>query len=472
MPNTHGLESTNTIIMMASNLRLRFAGPALLCVASAVLLYSSPPPATADLLAADDCRGILVQRGFTAHCNDDVRRTTRATATLLAMKQGQLAMKQGHTHQDWCNRWCLYEKTSADCGSCVRPSFPGYMARMKASERLADQGWGIHIPSNGDLHILDAARELGKKAPDAGKVDVVIIHAGSVSPKTHAVGGFVAQPRLGAISSQARVAINHFSGKDVAGKQALYQLTSRDMTMESLESSETADEGRLVADEERLDRDRAIKQRIFKLRVEKQQKQKQGNAGMAAFLASRHWHSADAKAVTALLSARATGAALKPLRVPRIMSQTQREMVRRSIENNLDPRKHTLLTVQGQAAGAKLHKLNLMPEYELPGGFSNGLPDPVGSAAAAPYVNMLAHSRQHGRGACHNAYDCFGSLLEGNDLDKGHYTATANPAKAHFIDPKAFIKGQGLGCHSLGNCLGSFFQGKAAAQVIVCSHVG
>lgn len=140
------------------------------------------------VLAADDCRVILVHSGFTAHCNDDVRRTTRVTATLLAMKQGQLAMKQGQTHQDWCNRWCLYEKTSADCGSCVRPSFPGYMARMKASERLTDQGWGIHIPSNGDLHILDAARELGKKAPDAGKAAVVINHAGSVRLKHMLLG--------------------------------------------------------------------------------------------------------------------------------------------------------------------------------------------------------------------------------------------------------------------------------------------
>jgi len=133
------------------------------------------------------------------------------------------------------------------------------MARVKDSERLVDQGWGIHIPSNDELRIQDAARELGKrgrKARGAGKLPLFKENEDTVS--SEAVAGIAAKPRLGAISSLTispltQVEIKKKRGKNMDGKQALYQLRlpqTKEMTMETLASSETADEGRLMADEE------------------------------------------------------------------------------------------------------------------------------------------------------------------------------------------------------------------------------
>jgi len=361
------------------------------------------------------------------------------------------------------------------------------MARVKDSERLVDQGWGIHIPSNDELRIQDAARELGKrgrKARGAGKLPLFKENEDTVS--SEAVAGIAAKPRLGAISSLTispltQVEIKKKRGKNMDGKQALYQLRlpqTKEMTMETLASSETADEGRLMADEERLARDRAIRQHLFKLSAQKsaqQQQQQQQHKGLTAFLASRRWHSADAKAVSAFLSSRATGSVLKPVHVHTITHahahhasahgvQEHRELVRQSIENNLDPSKRSSLT--GHGFKVQLPKLNFAPKYDLPGDFSNGLPDPIVAAGRGGASSAeSAHAGKNDGGACHNAYDCFGSIFQGHHLTKGLSGDSVYPAKVHITDPKAFIKGQGLGCHTLGKCLGSFFEGNGAVKV-------
>jgi len=98
------------------------------------------------------------------------------------------------------------------------------MARVKDSERLVDQGWGIHIPSNDELRIQDAARELGKrgrKARGAGKLPLFKENEDTVS--SEAVAGIAAKPRLGAISSLTispltQVEIKKKKGKEYGGK--------------------------------------------------------------------------------------------------------------------------------------------------------------------------------------------------------------------------------------------------------------
>ena len=61
-------------------------------------------------------------------------------------------------HASWCDRFCFLEHTHATCDSCVQPSFASYMARVKASELRAREGWGIHIAAlrgpgaGGSLH--------------------------------------------------------------------------------------------------------------------------------------------------------------------------------------------------------------------------------------------------------------------------------------------------------------------------------
>jgi len=371
-----------------------------------------------------------VEHGFQVRCRDE--KTRVAASRSLALKGQHTHVK--HAHREWCDRWCVIEKTNADCSSCVQPSFPGYMARMKASERLSREGWGIHIPSNDELRIQDAARHLGDKGVDDSSA------SGHDKARSES-------PLLGSISPEAQAVAGHAIFDDAAGNmQVLHQVKTGLVAMDGLEASEHADEQRLLRDEQRLAHDRAIKQRLLERRREQRREAQTRHRNLAAFLASRQWHDADAKAVSSF--------------------KASRSAIRRSVDDNVDPRKAPMLAVR-LGNRKKLPKLNLASQYVLPESFSDGLPEPIsiGSAsegAAAASAPLGAQPDKAGLAGCHNAFDCFGSLFEGKDLDKGSRFDRRPSARTHNLheDPRAFIKGQGLGCHSLGGCLGSFFQGQ------------
>ena len=127
-------------------------------VAIALLLWRAPSPGSVSLL--EDCGAsgnILVQRGFQVQCRSVIDAVHGAQVT----RRQSLSLNHEHSdvhnaHQEWCDTWCNVgererEQGHADCSSCVQPSFPVYMAQVKASERLADSGWGIHIPTDEEL---------------------------------------------------------------------------------------------------------------------------------------------------------------------------------------------------------------------------------------------------------------------------------------------------------------------------------
>ena len=285
------------------------AAAAVLCIASLAWQRTNLQTA-APVLAQYNCgHDVLVEHGFKVHCSSAAKRRTDNTVTSLALKRQHTDLAQAH--KSWCDRWCVLERTNADCSSCVQPSFPGLMARMKASERLSEQGWGIRIP----LSVDDAPQ----KSP---------VHAWAPSAEHQAVAGRHAAPSpwsLGDLTLEEQSASLDVMHKDAApqvpthfragGKQALYQLqsnqrersstphqqwvyaTSKEQAMASMERSEEADERQLLADEQRLERDRAIKQRLMSSRLQQdrrpprsRQSQMMMGGSMATFLASRKWH--------------------------------------------------------------------------------------------------------------------------------------------------------------------------------------
>jgi hypothetical protein len=139
-------------------------------VAIALLLWRAPCPGSVSLL--EDCGAsgnILVQRGFQVQCRSVIDAVRGAQVT----RRQSLSLKHEHrdvhnAHQEWCDTWCNVgererDEGHADCSSCVQPSFPVYMAQVKASERLADSGWGIHIPTDEELRDMKAYRDPAAK---------------------------------------------------------------------------------------------------------------------------------------------------------------------------------------------------------------------------------------------------------------------------------------------------------------------
>ncbi len=278
--------------------------------------------------------------------------------------------------------------------------------------------------------------------------------------------------------------------------------------MASMERSEEADERQLLADEQRLERDRAIKQRLMSRRLQQhrrptrsRQNQMVIGGGMATFLASRQWHpllsdvninswanvgasSPPAHASNPHSSAinpttpppTIVGAAASPIAAggrqapaakqkgretrqkrkrksaagssshadPALQeifrraaneqhkdakhNEKERQLLRHSIENNLDPRQGAQWLAVHLNHKVKLPKLSLTPQYSLPGDSVGGLWS-AGSGAnkgvtavtqrpgeldAAETVSARARKRGLSTPACHNAYDCFNSLFQGH----------------------------------------------------------
>jgi hypothetical protein len=492
------------------------AAAVVLCIASLAWQRANLQTG-ATVLAQYDCgHDVLVEHGFKVHCSSAAKRGTDIAVTSLAVKRQHTDLAQAHN--SWCDRWCVLERTNADCSSCVEPSFPGLMARMKASERLSEQGWGIRIP----LSVDDAPQKSPVKAgaPSAEQQAVAGRHA---APSPWSLGDLTLEEQSASLDVMNKDAVpqvpTHFRA---GGKQALYQLhsdqrgrsstqhqhwvyaTSKEQDMASMERSEEADERRLLADEQRLERDRAIKQRLMSKRRllhdrRKRQSQMMGG-GMATFLASRKWHpslsgvninswanvgasSPPAHASHPHLSAIApttpppavVGAAASPIAAGRRQAPTpkpqrrqtrqtrqrksaagssshvdpalqeifrraayeqhkdakdneqERLLIRHSIENNLDPRKGAQWLEVHLKHKVKLPKLSLTPEYSLPGEsvgglWSAGSGESKGVAAvtqrpgeldAGRTVNVRARKRGLSTPACHNAYDCFNSLFQG-----------------------------------------------------------
>jgi hypothetical protein len=479
------------------------AAAAVLGIVMSLAWQQRPPLQTgATVLAQYDCgqgHRVLVDHGFKVRCTRAAMRAVGVAVTSLALKRQHSDLAPAH--KAWCDRWCVLERTSADCSSCVQPSFPGYMARMKASEHLSAQGWGIHIPT------ADALRAEGAAHSDSAEPQAM--PRGLVSVEEQAVAGHDATPgqaSLGDLTAEEQDASVHVMHRDAAGRQALYQLqssqqerpTTKEQAMASMERSEEADERRLVADEKRLARDRAIKQRLLRLRLQqdrlpsRRRQSREGGAGMAAFLASRHWHRAGVAAEAASAPAPASKPRLRAAAPPapstaigasspsgagrdKVRKEQEghlsRQLLRRSIENNLDPRQGAHWLAVHLAHKVKLPKLKLTPQYTLPGesvgGLWNGWSGSQGAAvvsrrpgeldAGATASARASKPRLSSTHACHNAYDCFGALFEGHTPRHGAQAGPAPRRPPKVIDPKAFIKGQGLGCHTLGNCLGDFF---------------
>jgi len=66
--------------------------------------------------------------------------------------KGQSPLK--YEHQRWCKRWCLASaKTNALCESCVEPSFPSYMQKVKATEQWSKNGFGIRAPTDEEMNL-------------------------------------------------------------------------------------------------------------------------------------------------------------------------------------------------------------------------------------------------------------------------------------------------------------------------------
>lgn len=466
---------------MARGLSKVSTAAAFVCVASVALLYNSRSLSWGTTVLSQECassEGVLVEHGYRVSCSES-KRAAHVTRTSLSLKHEHKST--AHVHQEWCERWCVLEKTNADCSSCVKPSFPGYMARMKASEKRAAAGWGIHIPSKAELRILDGARSISAKRKSSNA---------ALSSEAQAAAGVTgsgidskddrASSRFGVLSPGEQVAAGHFAGRDVSEKTQLYEVgrntKTKETVMEALESSESADESRLMADEERLARDRAIKHRILTLKLQHQHQRQlrlkqqhtasssSSSSSIASFLASRVWHHADANAVSHLWRAPNPAPPARHVQKGNAAgshkrARDERDRMRRAIKHNLDPHKMPMLAVH-LGHKIKLPKLDLSQEYALPG-FSHGLTWSAADDGTSSSQSGVLVPRSLAHQGCGNAFNCFGSLFEGKDLDKGDlFDAPTRQAQVKIRDPKAYIKGQGLGCHSLGGCLGSFFQGQ------------
>ena len=382
-------------------------------------------------------------------------------------------------HASWCDRFCFLEHTHATCDSCVQPSFASYMARVKASELRAREGWGIHIAAlrgpgaGGSLH---SPRLLGAFSP----ADVA-----TAAPLE----------ALRQVGARARRAVR--AGPAAAASAGGAQ--TREDVMAAMQRSEDADKARLINDERRLRRDRAVAAHLKWLSAHSRDvravllagqqsagsrrgSRDTGSSGRrdrrAQQLRGRRASGGGRLRGQALVGEAAErgrdvgggGVAASPFREEMeearhiVGGHTQAVRPRGDVQSAASvgasnagrhgsarqPRRGSVVRPGPRSRGPR-RKLRLAGDFSAD--WANGLPTPLGVLAPAAAATH-EHGGRGGRKAgvrmggktpqCHTAYDCFGSIFGVTERGSRH-AGKKKVANKKITDPRAYIKNQGLG---------------------------
>ena len=399
-------------------------------------------------------------------------------------------------HASWCDRFCFLEHTHATCDSCVQPSFASYMARVKASELRAREGWGIHIPSDAELRKQQHAAEQQRAAlrrPGAGGS----LHSprllGAFSPADVATAAPLQALRQ--VGARARRAVR--AGPAAAASAGGAQ--TREDVMAAMQRSEDADKARLINDERRLRRDRAVAAHLKWLSAHSRDvravllagqqpadsRRGSGDTGgsdrpdrRAQQLRGRRASGGGRRRGQALVGEAAErgravgggGVAAPPFREEMeearhiVGGHTQAVRPRGDVQSAASvgasnagrhgtarhPRRGSVVRPGPRSRGPR-RRLPLAGDFSA--GWANGLPTPLGVQAPAAAATG-EHGGRGGRKAgvrmggktpqCHTAYDCFGSIF-GATARGSRQAAKKKVANKKITDPRAYIKNQGLG---------------------------
>ena len=382
-------------------------------------------------------------------------------------------------HASWCDRFCFLEHTHATCDSCVQPSFASYMARVKASELRAREGWGIHIAAlrgpgaGGSLH---SPRLLGAFSP----ADVA-----TAAPLE----------ALRQVGARARRAVRAVPAAAASAGAA----QTREDVMAAMQRSEDADKARLINDERRLRRDRAVAAHLKWLSAHSRDvravllagqqpadsRRGSGDTGgsgrpdrRAQQLRGRRASGGGRRRGQALVGEAAErgravgggGVAAPPFREEMeearhiVGGHTQAVRPRGDVQSAASvgasnagrhgtarhPRRGSVVRPGPRSRGPR-RRLPLAGDFSAD--WANGLPTPLGVQAPAAAATG-EHGGRGGRKAggrmggktpqCHTAYDCFGSIF-GATARGSRQAAKKKVANKKITDPRAYIKNQGLG---------------------------
>ena len=382
-------------------------------------------------------------------------------------------------HASWCDRFCFLEHTHATCDSCVQPSFASYMARVKASELRAREGWGIHIAAlrgpgaGGSLH---SPRLLGAFSP----ADVA-----TAAPLE----------ALRQVGARARRAVRAVPAAAASAGAA----QTREDVMAAMQRSEDADKARLINDERRLRRDRAVAAHLKWLSAHSRDvravllagqqpadsRRGSGDTGgsdrpdrRAQQLRGRRASGGGRRRGQAVVGEAAErgravgggGVAAPPFREEMeearhiVGGHTQAVRPRGDVQSAASvgasnagrhgtarhPRRGSVVRPGPRSRGPR-RRLPLAGDFSAD--WANGLPTPLGVQAPAAAATG-EHGGRGGRKAgvrmggktpqCHTAYDCFGSIF-GATARGSRQAAKKKVANKKITDPRAYIKNQGLG---------------------------